>query len=285
MFEPTSLTATRKFASHDTDHHALNHVPHSPVSELPIRRNVFDDDEFDKLSVSPSKLRFGRKNPEQTADDVLQDKSNAPNKAAILSALAAFDSDDDERDDSYDTADVGGTVTNEDAPTDSQDIHEEALFLAYKSTPTLFGRDKATREGRPRAKLREEVGMTDEAIEGWAIMLNRDSRKLRRLEAQFSQFSGQQNLLAPTSWKASPNASGTEDSDVDGRNANDRGRGGRLRGQVRGRGRARGNVAGPTGDRDTDAARRGKEANKGSRANHNRKDQRGKKMARGGFPG
>ena len=127
--------------------------------------------------------------------------------------------------------------------------------------------------------------MTDEAIEGWAIMLNRDPRKLRRLEAQFSSFSGQQNLLAPSSWKASPNASGTEDSDVDRRNENDRGRGGRLRGQGRGRGRGRGNVAGPTGDRDTEAARRGKEANKGSRANHNRKDQRGKKMARGGFPG
>lgn len=216
---------------------------------------------------------------------MLQDKSNAPNKAAILSALAAFDSDDDERDDTYDTADVGGTVTNEDAPTDTQESHEEALFLAYKSSPALFGRDKATREGRPRAELREAVGMTDEAIEGWAIMLNRDPRKQRRLEAQFSQFGGQQNLLAPTSWKATPNASGTEDSDVDGRNANDRGRGGRLRGQGRGRGRGRGNVAGPTGDRETEAARRGKEANKGLRANHNRRDQRAKKLARGGFPG
>lgn len=279
------LTAIRESTRSHSDHHVLDHEPRSPISELPVRRNIFDDDEFDQLSVSPSKLRFGRKNPDQTADDVLQDKSSAPNKAAILSALAAFDSDDDERDDTYDTADVGGTVTNEDAPTDSQDIHEEALFLAYKSSPTIFGRDKASREGRPRAKLREEVGMTDEAIEGWAIMLNRDPRKLRRLEAQFSSFSGQQNLLAPSSWKASPNASGTEDSDVDRRNENDRGRGGRLRGQGRGRGRGRGNVAGPTGDRDTEAARRGKEANKGSRANHNRKDQRGKKMARGGFPG
>ena len=63
--------------------------------------------------------------------------------------------------------------------------------------------------------------------------------------------------------------------------------GGRARGRggFPGRGRGRGNVAGPTGDKDTEAARRRKEASKGSRANHNRRDQRARKMARGGFPG
>ncbi|KAG9241004.1 hypothetical protein BJ878DRAFT_522912 [Calycina marina] len=268
----------------DQNLRVIENVPRSPISNLPTRRNVFDDHEFDKLS---SRLHFGRKNPDQTADDVLQDKSTAPNKAAILSALAAFDSDDDERDDTYDTADIGGRVTLEDAPTDSQDIHEETLFLAYKSSPALFGRDKSARSNPARAKLREKVGMTDSAIEGWALVLSRDSRKQRRLEAQFSQFSGQQNLLAPTSWKNSPNGSETEDLDADGRHGSDRGRGLRIRGAPRGRGggRGRGNVAGPSGDRDTEAARRGKEANKASRANHNRKDQRGKKLARGGFLG
>jgi len=74
------------------------------VSSLPIRRNVFDDDDFDRLALNPSHLHFGRKDADKTADDILEDKSMAPNKAAILSALAAFDSDDDERDDTYDTA-------------------------------------------------------------------------------------------------------------------------------------------------------------------------------------
>jgi activating signal cointegrator complex subunit 2 len=62
-------------------------------------------------SPLPFRLRFefGRRNPDQTADDVHQDRSTGPNKAAILSALAAFGSDDDERDDTYDVADVGGT--------------------------------------------------------------------------------------------------------------------------------------------------------------------------------
>lgn len=220
-----------------------------------------------------------------TAEDILEDRSNAPNKAAILSALAAFDSDDDERDDTYDVGDVGGTVDAANPDDSSEQPHDEALFKAYKSTPKLFGRDAETRRGKQRADLRLETGMTDEAIEGWALMLSRDARQLRRLEAKFSTFRGSQNEIASTAWRASPVGSGTEDSDVDGGN---RGRGGFRSRPGRGRGgggRGRGNVAGPTGDKDTEAARHRKEANKGSRANHNRRDQRAKKMARGGFPG
>ncbi len=107
---------------------------------------------------------------------------------------------------------------------------------------------------------------------------------MRRLEARLNNFTGAQQLLASTSWRVSPAGSGTEESDFGG---NNRGKGGFLRGQLgggRGRGRERGNVAGPAGEADTEMARRRKEANKGSRANHNRKDQRDRKMARGGFP-
>ena len=64
-------------------------APHSSPPRLPTRRNIYDDDEFDQLAISTSKLHFGRRNPDHTADDVLQDKSTAASKAAILSALAA----------------------------------------------------------------------------------------------------------------------------------------------------------------------------------------------------
>ncbi|CZT01731.1 probable CUE3 Meiotic induced gene, protein has a CUE domain that binds ubiquitin [Rhynchosporium graminicola] len=279
----------------DSNHqHIPDLAPNFTPPQVPTRRNVFDDDEFDQLAVDTSKLHFGRRNPEQTADDVLQDRSNAPSKAAILSALAAFDSDDDERDDTYDVEDVGGTVDSatpgnnpEEINADVRDAHDEALFRAYKSSPEIFGRDSATRRGKPRGVLRDETGMTDEAIEGWALMLSRDPRQMRRLEAKFTGFTGQQRDLGPTAWRATGAGSGTEDSDNNA-NPNDRGRGGRLRGAPRGgrgRGRGRGIVAGPTGDKETEAARNRKEAYKGSRANHNRRDQRAKKMARGGFPG
>jgi activating signal cointegrator complex subunit 2 len=264
--------------------------PRSTLPQTATRRNVFDDDEFDRLAIDTSRLHFGQRDPDRTADDVLQDRSNAPNKAAILSALATFDSDDDERDDTYDIEDVGGTVDSatpgnnpDETNADVRDTHDEALFRAYKMTPGIFDRDGATRRGKPRMALKEETGMTDETIEGWGLMLSRDPRQMKRLEAKFSTFHGGQRDLAPTAWRASPAGSGTEDSDIDG---NNRGRGGfRGRGGRGARGRGRGNVAGRTGEKDTEVARHRKEANMGSRANHSRRDLRAKKMARGGFPG
>ncbi|KAK0764847.1 hypothetical protein N5P37_002319 [Trichoderma harzianum] len=259
-------------------------APRSTPTQLPIRRNVFDDDEFDRLAVDTSKISFG-KNPEKTADDVLRDKSTAPNKAAILSALASLDPDDDERDDTYDAADVGGTVDARNQEADGvNDSNEELLFRAFQADLRIFARDAETRRSATRTKLRDETGMADEAIEGWAVMLQRNPTQMKRLEAKYA-WSGQQSQLERTSWRASPAGSGAEESDPDG-GSNRGGRGGRARGG-RGRGgRGRGgNVAGPTGEKDTEMARKNKEAHKGARANHHRRDARAKKMARGGFAG
>ncbi|PMB65826.1 Activating signal cointegrator 1 complex subunit 2 [Beauveria bassiana] len=136
-----------------------------------------------------------------------------------------------------------------------------------------------------KLKLREDTGMADEAVEGWALMLTRNAGQMRRLEAKYA-FSGQQRELGRTAWRDS----GAEDSDAGeataSRGGRGRGGGGRGRGgRGGGRGRGGGDVARPTGDKATENARKGKEANKGSRANHNRKAGHAKKMARGGFPG
>ncbi|KAF7174627.1 hypothetical protein CNMCM6106_000064 [Aspergillus hiratsukae] len=113
-----------------------------------------------------------------------------------MSALAAFDSDDDEHDDTYDVADVGGTVDGLTAATDAEadtDIRtrraedlDMTLFQAYKANPALFARDSATRRSQPRASLKRETGMTDEAIEGWGVMLARDPKRLAKLEDRFT---------------------------------------------------------------------------------------------------
>jgi len=271
--------------------------PSSPPPERNIgsRRNIHDDDEFDRLAVDASRLHIGRKNASVTADNLLQDAR--PNKAAIISALAAFDADDDEYDDTYDIADVGGTVDSarpggahdeaDAAIDDLRDVNEEALFQALRTSPELFERDAVTRRGQPRKALRSETGLTDEAIEGWGIMVRRDPRRLRRLEAKFATFAGQQTGLAGSAWRG--HAEDTTEDEGDG-HANGRGRGG-MRGMGRGAprggmGRGRGgNVAGAADDKGTQVSRQRKETNKGSRANHNRRDQRAKKMARGGFPG
>ena len=266
-------------------------APRSTPPQLPERHNIYDDDEIDALAVDVSNLHFGKRDQGKTADDMLKDRSSASSKAAILSALSAFDADDDERDDTYDAADAG-IVVNDGHPEDAndqkrKDVHEEMLFRAYQLDQATFARDAATRRSQARTKLKQETGLTDEAIEGWAVMLGRSPQQMKQLEMKYSAFSGDQPVLASTAWRA---GSGAEDSDPEGGASSSRG--GAPRGHGRGRGgRGRGGggrggkVAGPTGDKDTEQARRRKEANKGSRANHDRRQQRARKMARGGLPG
>ncbi|KAL8797520.1 MAG: hypothetical protein Q9195_000336 [Heterodermia aff. obscurata] len=265
------------------------------------RRTVFDGDAFSNLTISPSQLHYGRAaNTTESADSLLSAPASTTNKAAIRAALAAFDADDDERDDTYDAEDVGGTVDSAqpgtsddvvDAEALKQDLHEETLFKAWKTSPGLFGRDQTTRRSQARVALKSETGMTDETIEGWAIMLQRDPRILKRLESKFSVVGvGQQRGLGRSAWTNIPAGSGTAteeegDTDVDAGSGSLGGRGGTRGGRGRGRGGRGGNVAGPGDDRGTQVARQRKDANKGSRANHNRRNQRARKMARGGFPG
>lgn len=264
--------------------------PTPPPSPPMQRRNIYDNDELDRLQVPPSRLRFGRKDTD--AETFRHDKSSkAQSRAAIMSALAAFDADDDERDDTYDIADVGGTVDTRAGPEgdedtkarDLQDHNEEALFRAYKMSSAAFGRDAATRRSQQREALKSETGMTDEAIEGWAIMTQRDTGRMRRLEAKYSAFGGEQQQIQRTSYRAG------QETDSEAEGANSGPEGSRGRGGARGRGRGGrgrgGSVAGPANDKGTEVSRLKKEANKGSRANHNRRDQRARKLGRGGMPG
>lgn len=258
------------------EHLAPRSTPPVPDTFIPHRANVFDDDDFDRLEIDTPKLYLGKK-PAGVGE------SGSTNKAAIMAALAAFDSDDDERDDTYDIEDVGGTVdaahhdgddTAIALPVDKNDM---ILYRLHEDTPEVFSRSAETRRSKGRASLKEQTGMTDEAIEGWAIMLQRDPKRAKRLAWEASRFDGKQNEITRTAYRAGTD---TEESDGGGSHGPRFARGG-ARGRGRGRG---GNVAGPSNDAGTAAAQRRKEANKSSRANHNRRDQRARKMARGGFP-
>lgn len=261
-------------------HSSLIPRPTPPISPpLPPAR----DDDDDDLALLTGTLHLGKK--PGTADSLLRDKSTAPAKAAILSALAAFDSDDDERDDTYDAADVGGTVDTSLGDEILPDGAEAHLFRTYQANPKLFARDKESRQHAERIRLRAETGMSDEQVEGWAVMLQRDVNLQKRLQKRYGEWSGEQVEIQRTGWVA-----GEEDTDGDGPSRGGGFRGGRGHGGNRGRGgrggggRGGAQQSGESGPQD-DAARRRKEANKGSRANHNRRDQRAKKMARGGFAG
>lgn len=289
----------------EPSHDHLAPRPTPPVSPpVPARRNVCDEDvdiaELSRTGDAEGKLRFGRAGADLTADAVLADRSqHATNKAAILSALATFDSDDDERDDTYDVADVGGTVDAVTAGTDAEADAEAqtrraadldmTLFRAYKGNAALFGRDSATRRSQPRASLKRDTNMTDEAIEGWAVMLTRDPKRLAKLEDRLAVDAGgagvgalNQPSLPSTSYRR-PQTENDSGDDGEAGQGGARGRGG---GRGRGRGRGGRGRGGRPQEPDSAAAHQRKEQNKASRANHNRRQQRAKKIARGGgLPG
>ncbi|KAK3997812.1 hypothetical protein QBC44DRAFT_338377 [Cladorrhinum sp. PSN332] len=265
-----------------------------PIQPTYLPADSSDSDE-DLALLTSSNLQMGKST--LTADALLKSQPSSVQKASILSALAAFDSDDDERDDTYDAADVGGTVD----PTATQDEiipdgAEASLYRAYIANPKLFERSPLSRRSNERTKLRQETGgMSDEQIEGWATMLLRDPAAQKRLARRYGEWDGRQNVEIETArnrWKddqqqeMEDGASGSGSDFVGGRGGGGGYRGGGRggRGGGGGRGRGGGDNA-PPPPPDSEAARRRKEANKGSRANHNRRDQRAKKMARGGFAG
>ena len=261
------------------------------VESLPLRPriNVHDGDALDTLSVDVSRLHQGRSRTDETADDLLS-RPPEGRKAAALAALAAFDTDDDEHDDTYDTDDVRAPDAYNDLLPDSEHSSELSmnaelqLLEAYDHDRSVFQRDAATRRSNLRKKLCAKVKLSDEIIEGWALMLKREPDRLTYLRRRADErgFS-EQRSLPRTAWRK------VEDGNIngdlsDGQNAgqqnstNNQPYRGSLNSQ-RGRSRpGRGNA----NDGSTQAARHRKEASKGSRANHNRRDQHLRKMARGG---
>ncbi|KAK4226306.1 CUE domain-containing protein 3 [Podospora fimiseda] len=250
--------------------------PTPPFKPTYLPSDDDDNDDEDLALLTSSNLQLG-KNKRITADTLLKAPTTSSQKASILSALAAFDSDDDERDDTYDAADVGGTVDTSTQDEIIPDGAEAHLYRAYISNPKLFERSPVSRRSNERAQLKEITGgMSDEQIEGWGVMLARDPATQKRLGRRYGEWDGKQIVEIEGSknrWKEEDGEEGESGSDFVGG-----GRGGH-------RGRGRGGRGGGGGNNrpppDSEVARRRKEANKG----HNRRDQRAKKMARGGFAG
>lgn len=287
---PPDLRNPEQHQGHSVPYDGPAHdlAPHSTQPLPPHRRNVFDGDDFDSLRISASQIHKGRK---EIAVNQSQDTdTHTRSKAAIMAALAAFDSDDDERDDTYDVADVGGTVDST-VDTDrrprpekaaEEEPHEESLFKAWKSNAELFSRDSKTRVSKARQELKRETAMSDEQIEGWAIMMKKDTRFQERLEKKYSAsstYAGNQPALATSRWQGE-----TPDDSEEGEATHDSRRMGQA--QIRGNrswGRGRGgSTAGPAGDASTQRARKRKEQGRGrGGANHNQREGRARKMGRG----
>ncbi|TBU46710.1 hypothetical protein BD309DRAFT_857488 [Dichomitus squalens] len=257
------------------------------------RRNVWDDDVMDL-----SKVKIGKKSDD--ADNVLEDRSFIEQmKADILRRAEEISDSEDEaeggksrgkaiafeeeldeegaikvRDGDISEEEEEGTDGEEHggdevSPPTSRNP-ETILELAYIQDSKQFDRDAQTRRSKARVDLKAQTGMTDEQIEGWKIMLEKDPKKKEKILAKH-EFSGNKPILN------APIAEGSRPASRGGGSGPGGGHGPRGRGRGRGRG---GRGGGGGGDGDTARDRAWKER----RGNRDRKRGHDKKMARAGGP-
>ncbi|KAJ3026965.1 hypothetical protein HK097_006269, partial [Rhizophlyctis rosea] len=218
-----------------------------PETMLSTRRNVFDGDEFDVFArgtVDRSKVVFGKK--DENAEEVINDRTFVrENKASLLDTQ--YDDYDDEYDDTYDSTDIklAGTVElhmlDEDEnlvdgkrveePEDPFAQFEPELVGLYESNKGIF--DKGARKTPEREKFKKRTGMSDEQLEGWGKMFDRNPRRGKVMEKY--EWRGNKAVEEDEAGDSGPQQNGGGN---DGQRGGGRGgRGGRGGGIDRGRGR------------------------------------------------
>ncbi|KAF7732111.1 hypothetical protein EC973_006366 [Apophysomyces ossiformis] len=171
------------------------HESHESV--LASRRNIFDNDEFDvfaRKELDKDKVHMGKKS-RGTAEKMLNDKSFVTSeKSNILERI--YNMYEDEYDDTYDDInEVSGRVQLQAIEGDGEGIdtvrvkkeevdpgllNENELVHMYVEDRELFSR--SSRKSAKRAELRKRTKMSDEQLEGWAVMFDRNPRKQRILD-------------------------------------------------------------------------------------------------------
>lgn len=243
------------------------------------RANLFGDFGFDPSTIVQPKQKTSSR----------MDELAPELKAAILARAEAADEDEgeewnpfaevhrtvgveDELDLDYDGRERGSAprrTAHEDDDGDDEDhegdaarMRERALLRHYvQYGSTNFSADPGTRRSEARKKLKDQTGMSDDLIESWAVMLDRNPKKDRLLAA-----ASQSELDEQMASRNSRNTSDVDDDEPSGGARSwgpDRGRGGRILGGGRG-GRGGGghrggsNNAGGRGGHQTKNATRGR---------------------------
>ncbi|KAJ3164381.1 hypothetical protein HDU88_005479 [Geranomyces variabilis] len=229
-------------------------------SLVSARRNIHDGDEFDIFNrgriVDLDRVHFGKKND---GGNVLNDKSFVrEQRDALLAtqyssdsededrpAVGKYDMYDDEYDDAYDTSDIKLSGKAE-PPTETEEVEdallkkkhgaaladvidpfaaaEADLVAAYTTSPAVFA--KSARKQAAREALKKKTRMTDEQIEGWGTMLERNPKKHKVLERYEFRGNKAMPVTASAGQRRQPqrdndeSSGGDSDDSDDGENGN-----------------------------------------------------------------
>ncbi|KAJ2505059.1 hypothetical protein GGI11_007140 [Coemansia sp. RSA 2049] len=186
-------------------------------SVLESRRNIFDNDEFDIFNRGS--LDWSRVSKGKTQKPAGVRSPDNHLKSRIMEIAQRMD-DEDEYDDTYDeTAQDGAAdtldvdeltspsnsqkppansdsrqkVDTQEASTDPIRPWEDALVHQYLSNPKVLERNKLSRKLPERQALKTKTGLSDEQLEGWFIMFQRNPRQKSVLTRY--EFHGNQNRI------------------------------------------------------------------------------------------
>ncbi|KAJ1739062.1 hypothetical protein LPJ68_005005 [Coemansia sp. RSA 1086] len=146
---------------------------------LGTRRNVFDKDEFDIFHRNTLDWSRVNKGKAQKPDG---DEPSDQMKSRIME-MAQRIAEEDEYDDTYDDAAPGIAAD----PDDPIAPWEDLLVNQYTSDQSVFERNKDARKSTARQTLRDKTGLSDEQLEGWFIMLQRNPRRQKMLQEHGGQ--------------------------------------------------------------------------------------------------
>ncbi|ESW98299.1 hypothetical protein KL918_003957 [Ogataea parapolymorpha] len=155
-----------------------------------------------------ARVQFGKKDFSLKADSKTQRQLKKKTLENALRML--YESAEDEPDDTYDDQDLttgaGSLAKDEDYESDEEFAeskhanHEKdqtmesldlKLLQIFKSNPEAF--DRSSRYTNYRNQLKNELKWTDEQIEGWARMLERNPRRFKLLEEKLLDVGGSLN--------------------------------------------------------------------------------------------
>lgn len=171
-----------------------------------------------------------------------------------------YQADEDEHDDTYDEAEV----QSEEKPASSSalDATEKYLWQLYNKTPDSF--DQKSRKSKQRNEMKKQTNWSDEQLEGWAKMLERNPRRKAHLEEKFMFRGNKAEMEAEQQEKEEKNDLHSETPE---------------RSSTPTTSNNKPNTKTSHNSNNNDARdRRRKEQNKAKRGNHNRKAGHAKKM-------
>jgi hypothetical protein len=167
---------------------------------LSQRQSAFEMDSFDLQRAAQQGDGVTMIQGKKRHDDILQDKAWMHDMKASIIAAAEAPSDDelhfDEYDDEYDDAygEDGDEVVNKRGArialhvTDSEDDdpmakHMTLLLKHFSINQSLF--EPTSRKSKDRIALKQQTGLADEQLEGWAKMLLRNPSRMTKLMSMY----------------------------------------------------------------------------------------------------